>query len=87
MWSSNSRVRHVFMYTGKAGLPYEIVEMGAGGQGDVAGGSDGRPFWAKVGLPNFDGSHVKAHRSAFDYIKSSPAAGAACVKALRVIDN
>lgn len=87
MWSSNSRTRHVFMYTGKAGLPYEIVEMGGGGQGDVIGGSNGRSFWAKVGLPNFDGSHVKAHRSAYDYIMSSPRSGAKCMKGVRVIDN
>ena len=64
-----------------------LVEMGGGGQGDVIGGSDGRSFWAKVGLPNFDGSHVKAHRSALDYIKSSPRSGAKCMKAVRVIDN
>lgn len=87
MWSSNSRVRHVLMYTGKAGLPYEIVEMGAGGGGDVIGGSDGKPYWARVGLGNFDGSHVKAHRSAFNYIKTSKSSGAKCYKALRVIDN
>ncbi len=30
-----SSQNHVWMYTGKAGLPYEIVEMGGGGAGDI----------------------------------------------------
>lgn len=86
-WSSDSRVRHAFMYTGGAGLPYQIVEMGAGGQGDVIGGSDGRRYWSHVGLPNFDGSHVKAHSDAAAYLTSSSFAGARCLKAVRIIDN
>lgn len=34
----NSGTGHVFMYTGGVGLPYEMIEMGSGGSGDVGSG-------------------------------------------------
>ncbi len=79
---------HFFMYTGKKGLEFEILEMGAGGEGDVMGSE--KAFVAllqKNSGSKYPVGGVRAHSSAQKYLLSlaKPERGTVC--AWRPLNN
>lgn len=71
---------HVFSYTGRAGLPYEIIEMGGGGRDDQTAG--GRLASRNAGLP-YQSAGVRTHPSAMSYIQQ---VAADCIWAIHTLD-
>lgn len=65
VWNVGTK-RHTFMYTGKIGLPFEILEMGGGGSGDLKG--DCKQV-QKNGEIATGVSCMNAHKSAADFFK------------------
>ncbi|QQR60969.1 hypothetical protein IPH19_00695 [Candidatus Uhrbacteria bacterium] len=59
---------HVFMYTGGAGLGYEMMEMGSGGRGDISSGG-GRRASENAGL-EVTLSGMQAYSSARSYLSN-----------------
>lgn len=63
---------HALLYTGKAGLDFEILEMGGGGWGDVNNNSKGSILaTANIGIPKWKTSGVEISHSAATYLKDT----------------
>jgi hypothetical protein len=76
--------KHVFMYTGKGGLPFEILEMGGGGSADITCEDCGGKLASKIaGLPATL-SGMRASVSATSFFKGKAGSGK-CLYAWRPI--